>query len=128
MVVDDRLAALLAKTVRVNPVAARRDVRNPDRRHELGVVAGLLPAHQRSGERPAGRKPDHLRRTVSWQFRQQSKKRYCQIMENLARQGAQGIILGCTVIGLLVEAEDSPAPVFDTTRIHAEAAVEYALA
>ena len=38
------------------------------------------------------------------------------------------IILGCTEIGLLVGSEDSPVPVFDTTRIHAKAAVEYALA
>lgn len=61
------------------------------------------------------------------QIRQVSKERYCEIMRNLVRQGAQGIIFGCTEIGLLVGAEDSPVPVFDTTRIHAEAAVEYAL-
>ena len=48
-------------------------------------------------------------------------------MSELARQGAEGVILGCTEIGLLVGAEDSPVPVFDTTRIHAEAAVECAL-
>jgi len=42
-------------------------------------------------------------------------------------QGAEGIILGCTEIGLLIHEQDSPVPLFDTTRIHAEAAVEYAL-
>ena len=48
-------------------------------------------------------------------------------MHNLVGNGARDIILGCTEIGLLVTAEDSPMPVFDTTRIYAEAAVQYAL-
>jgi aspartate racemase len=60
-------------------------------------------------------------------IKQASKERYCKIMGNLVRQGAQGVILGCTEIGLLVGAEDSPLPVFDTTKIHAQAAVEFAL-
>ena len=45
-------------------------------------------------------------------------------MRALAADGAQGILLGCTEIDLLVGAEDSPVPVFDTTRLHAEKAVE----
>ena len=56
-----------------------------------------------------------------------SKEEYRSIMENLIGRGADGIILGCTEIGLLVGNEDSEVPLFDTTRIHAEAAVEYAL-
>jgi aspartate racemase len=48
-------------------------------------------------------------------------------MERLHAAGAQGIILGCTEIGLLIRAEDSRLPLFDTTRLHAEAAVAYAL-
>jgi amino-acid racemase len=56
-----------------------------------------------------------------------SKARYVGIIEQIIRQGAEGIILGCTEIGLLVHQEDSRVPLFDTTRIHAEAAVEYAL-
>jgi aspartate racemase len=62
------------------------------------------------------------------EIRQASKERYVGIMDNLVSSGAQGIVLGCTEIGLLVGAEDSPVPVFDTTKIHAEAAVEFALA
>ena len=62
------------------------------------------------------------------QVRPTSKERYREIMNNLVRQGAQCIILGCTEIGLLVGADDCSEPVFDTTKIHAEAAVEYALA
>ncbi len=65
---------------------------------------------------------------VVGKVRPQSKARYVGIIENLVRQGAEGVILGCTEIGLLVHAEDSPVPLFDTTRIHAEAAVEYAFA
>ena len=49
-------------------------------------------------------------------------------MRALADEGAQGILLGCTEIDLLVGAEDSPVPVFDTTRLHAEQAVELSVA
>jgi aspartate racemase len=58
----------------------------------------------------------------------ESRRQYVEIIQGLARRGAEGIILGCTEIGLLVKAEDSPVPLFDTTLIHAEAAVEFALA
>jgi len=61
------------------------------------------------------------------EIRQASRERYKDIMDNLVRRGAQGIILGCTEIGLLVGQEDASVPVFDTTKIHAEAAVEFAL-
>jgi aspartate racemase len=57
-----------------------------------------------------------------------SKAQYIQIIEELVFEGAQGIILGCTEIGLLVGKKDVTVPVFDTTLIHATAAVEYALA
>ncbi|HEU0293231.1 MAG TPA: aspartate/glutamate racemase family protein [Anaerolineales bacterium] len=56
-----------------------------------------------------------------------SKEQYVRIIEQIVKEGAEGIILGCTEIGLLIHQEDSPVPLFDTTRIHAEAAVEYAL-
>ena len=48
-------------------------------------------------------------------------------MANLVAAGAQGIILGCTEIGLLVKPEDSTVPLFDTTLLHAQAAVDQAL-
>ena len=56
-----------------------------------------------------------------------SKQKYTDIIRRLAKEGAEGIILGCTEIGLLVKQEDSPVPLFDTTEIHARAAVKYAL-
>lgn len=57
-----------------------------------------------------------------------SKEKYKEIVAALKAAGAQGVILGCTEIGLLVKQEDFQLPLFDTTRIHAEAAVEFALA
>jgi aspartate racemase len=56
-----------------------------------------------------------------------SKAEYLRIIADLAKAGAEGIILGCTEIGLLVKQQDCSLPLFDTTRIHALAAVEYAL-
>ncbi|GAB6182228.1 aspartate/glutamate racemase family protein [Desulfotomaculum defluvii] len=59
---------------------------------------------------------------------QQSKERFIKIIENLSSQGAEGVILGCTEIPLLIKQEDVRIPVFDTTTIHAVSAVEFALA
>ena len=58
----------------------------------------------------------------------ESKAQYLAAIDRLIDRGAQGIILGCTEIGLLVHAEDCRVPVFDTTRLHAQAAVAWALA
>ncbi|MFA8325082.1 aspartate/glutamate racemase family protein [Burkholderia ubonensis] len=55
-----------------------------------------------------------------------SRATYVTIIEGLAKRGAQAVILGCTEITLLIGAEDSPLPVFDTTALHAQAAVEWA--
>jgi aspartate racemase len=57
----------------------------------------------------------------------EAKAAYIHVMERLQAVGAEGIILGCTEIGLLIKTEDSRLPLFDTTRLHAEAAVAYAL-
>ncbi|WP_068985677.1 MULTISPECIES: aspartate/glutamate racemase family protein [Lysinibacillus] len=56
-----------------------------------------------------------------------SKEYYVQVIEDLVNSGAQGIILGCTEIGLLIKQEDVHVPVFDTTAIHARAAVNKAI-
>ncbi len=57
-----------------------------------------------------------------------SRDAYRDIMARLVARGAQGIILGCTEIMLLVRPEDATVPLFDTTTLHAEAAVDLALA
>jgi aspartate racemase len=60
--------------------------------------------------------------------KRESREEYLTIMEKLVQAGAEGIILGCTEIELLVHEGDSPVPLFPTAKIHAIAAVEYALA
>jgi aspartate racemase len=57
-----------------------------------------------------------------------SRKVYQRVIEHLAERGAQAVILGCTEITLLIKPEDSVLPVFDTTALHAQAAVEWAIA
>ena len=56
-----------------------------------------------------------------------SKAEYLRIIGSLADQGAQAVILGCTEIGMLVKQADTDTPLFDTTVIHAEQAVKYAI-
>ena len=56
-----------------------------------------------------------------------SRKTFIDIASQLANSGAEGLILGCTEIGLLLKQADVDLPLFDTTQIHAEAAVEWAL-
>ncbi len=65
---------------------------------------------------------------VLGQVNSESRTVYRRIIDKLVERGAEGIILGCTEIPMLIRADDSPVPVFDTTRIHAEQAVETALA
>lgn len=57
----------------------------------------------------------------------ESRAEYRRVMQDLTAQGVQSIILGCTEISLLVSAQDSPVPLFDTTAIHARAAALAAL-
>jgi aspartate racemase len=91
-----------------------------ERRHGLAVLTP--PADQRAlvhgviyGELCLGR------------VRGESRQAFQQIVGDLAARGAQGVILGCTEIGLLLRPEDAQVPLFDTATIHAEAAAEYAL-
>ncbi|UNK62171.1 aspartate/glutamate racemase [Buttiauxella ferragutiae] len=58
----------------------------------------------------------------------ESKHYYQQVIEELQEQGAEGVIFGCTEIGLLLNQQDCPLPVFDTAAIHAEDAVKFMLA
>ncbi len=56
-----------------------------------------------------------------------SRKKYQEIIKKSTDNGAEGVVLGCTEIPLLIKQTDSPLPIFDTTAIHAEKAVELAL-
>jgi aspartate racemase len=60
-------------------------------------------------------------------FLPETKALFLRVIEELAAAGAQGVILGCTEIPILIKQEDCSIPVFDTTALHAKAAVEFAL-
>lgn len=60
-------------------------------------------------------------------FTESSRRAYVEVINKLVKRGAEGIILGCTEIPLLIRAGDVDIPLFDTTRLHVEAAVEKAL-
>ena len=64
---------------------------------------------------------------VQGEIKEESKEIYKNIIEKLEQEGAEGVILGCTEIPLLIKADDVSIPIFDTTTIHAEKAVEWAL-
>jgi len=64
---------------------------------------------------------------VHGKIKDDSRETYKQIIKNLEQNGAEGVILGCTEIPLLISDSDVDIPVFDTTTIHAEKSVEWAL-
>ncbi|MGJ9411644.1 aspartate/glutamate racemase family protein [Aeromicrobium sp. CF4.19] len=64
---------------------------------------------------------------VLGQVRDGSRRRFAEIIGRLADDGVEGVVLGCTEVELLITQDDSPVPVFPTTRLHAEAAVAHAL-
>lgn len=64
---------------------------------------------------------------VRGEIRAESRRQYQRVIDNLKDAGAQAVILGCTEIGLLIKPEHSPLPSFDTTALHALAAVDWAL-
>lgn len=64
---------------------------------------------------------------VHGQINANSREIYKDVINNLAKRGAEGVILGCTEIPLLISESDVDIPIFDTTKIHAEKAVEWSL-
>lgn len=64
---------------------------------------------------------------IAGQVLEESREAYRDIITRLVGEGAGGVILGCTEIGLLIDQSDSPVPLFDTAQLHAQAAVEFAL-
>ena len=60
-------------------------------------------------------------------FRDESKQKFIEIINGLEKQGAEGIVLGCTEIPLLIKQDDTHLPVFNTLELHAKAAAEFAV-
>lgn len=93
-----------------------------DRLFSNGIRAIVPPADQRAIVHQVIY--DELCRGV---VRDESRVRYQAIIGDLVSAGAEGVILGCTEIELLIDAADSPVPVFPTTALHVAAAVDHAL-
>jgi aspartate racemase len=94
-----------------------------DRLQSHGIEV-IVPAQQEVRDFIQRTVRDELGRGVT---REDTKRAYIAIVRDLVAHGAEGIVLGCTEIPLLISQEDFVLPVFDTTRIHARAAVEFAL-
>ena len=98
-----------------------------------GIIRGRLKDRYDVGVvTPQGEDADEVSRViyeelVRGNFLETSRARYRAIIAKLVAQGAQGIILGCTELPLLVKPEDSTVPLFDTTALHTMAAVDLAL-
>ena len=94
--------------------------------------ARLFERHGLQVKVPASHDRDVIHRIIYEELclgivKAESRAEYRRVMQDLAAQGAQAIILGCTEISLLVNEKDSPLPLFDTTAIHARAAALEAL-
>jgi aspartate racemase len=75
---------------------------------------------------------DYIQHTVKEELgrgliKAETKENYIAIVKDMVTRGTEGIILGCTEIPMLISQEDFSIPIFDTTKIHAQAIVEYAL-
>jgi aspartate racemase len=64
---------------------------------------------------------------VAGKIRDESRAGFVGVIDKLVERGAEGVILGCTEIPLLIRKEDARLPLFDTTSLHAQAALEFAL-
>jgi aspartate racemase len=91
---------------------------------DAGIEA-LVPDRPESRDRIQQTLKEELGKGV---FRDETKKFYLEEMTMLCKRGAEGIVLGCTEIPLFISQDDFHRPVFDTLKIHAQAAVRFALA
>lgn len=94
-----------------------------DKLTQLGVQA-IIPNKQEDRDFIQATLRDELGKGI---LKAETKAAYIAIMNELIEQGAEGIILGCTEIPLFISQRDVSVPVFDTTKIHSQAAIKYAL-
>jgi len=94
-----------------------------DKLKRLGVEP-IVPATQESRDFIQNTLRDELGKGI---VKQETKNQYLAIINELIAEEAEGIILGCTEIPMIISQEDVSVPVFDTTRIHSDAAVAFAL-
>lgn len=100
---------------------------------ELPFFRDRLAWHGLTAVVPNDAEREFIHRTIGTELtrgviRDETRDRYLSIIDRLAREeGAGGAILGCTEIPLLIRQSDTPLPVFDTTALHARAAVDFSL-
>jgi aspartate racemase len=119
-------AALAAGTRRVGLLGTRYTMEGDFYRRRLEECHGLQVLIPDEPDRFAVHEIIYEELVVG-QVREPSRQRYRAAIETLVARGAQGVILGCTEIGLLIGPEDVEVPLHDTTRLHARAAVTLAL-
>jgi aspartate racemase len=100
---------------------------------ELDFYPDALRAHGIETIIPGDADRDYIHATIYNELGKgiltdEMRDKYRVIINKLAQQGAQGVILGCTEIPLLIKQKDSPIPIFDTAMLHATAAVDFAIA
>jgi aspartate racemase len=125
-IADATADALVAATVRrVGLLGTRFTMERDFYRHRL-ESRGLTVVVPSEGDREIVHRViyDELCRG---EVRDASRVAYRGVIERLVRDGAEGIALACTEIGVLIGASDSPVPIFDTGELHAQAATDYAL-
>lgn len=94
-----------------------------DKLQEHGVDV-LVPPDQHTRDYIQHTLKEELGRGI---LKPETKREYLRIIQDLVEAGAEGVVLGCTEIPMMIAQHDLSVPVFDTTRIHAEAAVSYML-
>ncbi len=92
------------------------------RLHQSGIESIVPPKAEREFIHNA-----IMNELLKEQFKKETKNEFLNILNELQMRGAQGIVLGCTEIPLLIKQDDSNLPVFNTLEIHAKAAVDFAL-
>ncbi len=142
MVAPGVQAAISIPLIHIAEATAREIVKNGQNRVALlGTVftmeepfySDILAQHGIETLVPDKATRDYIHETIFdemslGQFKHETKTEYLRIMNTLKQQGAQGVILGCTEIPILVKPEECPMPAYDTILIHCTAAVDFALA
>jgi aspartate racemase len=99
---------------------------------QLDFYKNILTAHHIETIIPDAEAVEYINNSIYNEFSKgiflpETKQQYLNIIQHLMQQGAQGFILGCTEIPLLIQQQDCTAPLFDTGLLHAKAAVDFAL-
>lgn len=96
-------------------------------------IEKLMKTYDINALTPAKNERDYINNAIynefaKGKFIEATKKEILKIIENLKQNGAEGIILGCTELPILIKSEDLSVPLFDTLKIHLQAAVDFSLA